>query len=230
MTLTSTWIGIARVALGCAALAFAAQARASAPGFCDGLSPEEKAICGIANLTAEQATSLDAFVSRDVTLAHQGGITGFSTAFSARHSGRDLKAAGLDRLTPKELAALDVFAARAIALGPPPEQSFAYSPQQPPPKPPPVPTETVVSDLARTQVHGDVSFTLGGGSHGQNFYGTSADLFVTDPTGRFTVGVGFDDYRGRGLLSLYGPNGPYGPYGPYGPVYGGPPYLWDWTR
>ena len=221
MTLTSTWKGIAWAALACAALALATPARAAGPGFCNGLSPDESAACGIARLTAEQAASLDALVSRDVTLAHQGGITGFSTAFSARHAGRDLKTAGLDRLAPKELAALDGFAARAIALGPPPEQSFAYSP---PPKPAPAPAETVVSELARTQVHGDVSFTVGGGSHGQSFYGTSADLFVTDPTGRFTVGVGFDDYRGRGLLGLCGPNGP------YGPDYGWPPYLWDWTR
>ncbi len=224
MTLASTWMGIARAALGCAALALAAPARAAGPGFCDGLSPDEEGACGIAKLTAGQAASLDALVARDVTLAHQGGVTGFSTAFSARHSGRDLKASGLDRLAPRELAALDVFAARAIALGPPPGQSFSYSP---PPTPAPAPAETVVSDLARTQVHGDVSLTVGGGSHGQSFYGTSADLFVTDPTGRFTVGVGFDSYRGRGLLGLCGPDSA---YGPYGPVYGGPPYPWDWTR
>lgn len=221
------WARFARAALGCAALALAAQARAAGPGFCDGLSPDEKGACGIAKLTAGQAASLDALVSRDVTLAHQGGVTGFSAGFCARHSGRDLKAAGLDRLSAKETAVLDVFAARAIAMGPPPEQSFAYSP---PATPAPAQPETVVSDVSRTQVHGDISFSVGGGSHGQSFYGTSADLFVTDPTGRFTVGVGFDDYRGRGLLGLCGPDGPYGPYGPYGPVYGGPPYPWDWYR
>ena len=223
MTLRPTCWRIARAALGCVALALAAPARAAGPGFCDGLSPDERVSCGIAKLATEQAAGLDALVSRDVTLAHQGGVTGFSSAFSVRHSEKEFKAAGLDRLSAKELAALDGSVARALALGPPPTQSFAYSP---PPKaaPVPAPSDTVVSDISRTQVHGDISFTVGGGSHGQNFYGTSVDLFVTDPTAKFTIGVGFDDYRGRGLL------GPYGPNGPYGPVYGGPPYLWDWTR
>jgi hypothetical protein len=52
----------------------------------------------------------------------------------------------------------------------------------------------------RAEIHGDVSFTVGAGSHGSSFYGTSVDLSVTDPTGHFTVAVGFDDYRGKGLL------------------------------
>lgn len=77
-----------------------------------------------------------------------------------------------------------------------------------------------VSAPLRAEVHGDVSFTVGGASHGRSFYGTSADISVTDPTGRFTVGVGFDEFKGKGLLGLYGP---YGPYSLYGPV--GPPYL-----
>lgn len=218
MPFKSTFMRIGRAVLGCAALALVTPAHAAGPGFGDGLSPGERAACGIAKLTASQAAALDSLVSRDVTLAQQGGVTGFSSAFSARHSPQECKASGMDRLSAKEVAALDVYVARAIALGPPPVQSFSYSP---PPKPAPVPAETLVSEVSRTQVHGDVSVTVGGGSHGQSFYGTSADLFVTDPTGRFTVGVGFEDYRGRGLLSLCGPNGP------YGPVYGGPPYLWD---
>lgn len=212
----------ARAALGCAALVLATSSRAAEAGFCGGLSTDESAACGIPRLTAAEAAALDAIVAGDVTLAHQGGVTGFSTGFSERHAGPERKAAGLDLLSGKERAALDKAAARAIAMGPPAERSFAYSaPSKPPPPPPAV---TTVSEVSRTQVHGDVSFTVGGGSHGQSFYGTSADLFVTDPTGRFTVGVGFDDYRGRGLLSLCGPNGP------YGPVYGGPPVLWDGYR
>lgn len=218
MPFKSAWMGFGRAALGCAALALVTLAHAAGPGFGDGLSPDERAACGIAKLSASQAVALDSLVSRDVTLARQGGVTAFASAFSARHSPQECKASGMDSLSSKEVAALDVYVARAIALGPPPAQSFSYSPS---PKPAPVPAETVVSDVSRTQVHGDVSLTVGGGSHGRSFYGTSADLFVTDPTGRFTVGVGFDDYRGRGLLSLCGPNGP------YGPVYGGPPYLWD---
>ena len=207
---------IARAALGLSVLALSAWAHAAEASFSDGLSPEERAASGIARLTLSQASALDALVSRDVTLARQGGVTAFSSAFSARHSPQERAAAGMDRLTGAERASLDTLAARAIAMGPPPTLSFTYAP---PPKPAPPQAETVVSDVSRVQVHGDVSLTVGGGSRGRSFYGTSADLFVTDPTGSFTVGVGFEEFRGRGLLSLCGPNGP------YGPAYGGPPYL-----
>ncbi len=52
------------------------------------------------------------------------------------------------------------------------------------------------------------------------------DAFVTDPNHGFTVGVGFSEFRGKGLIALcapYGPYGPYDPYGPYVPFYDGPP-------
>ena len=84
------------------------------------------------------------------------------------------------------------------------------------------------------EVHGDLSFTVGAGSHGSNFYGTSMDLTATDPSGRFTIGVGVSDYHGKGLLALCAPDAPYapfgppyGPYGPYGPALATPGYL-DW--
>lgn len=207
------------MALACAALLLALGARAAEAAFSDGLTPEERAGCGIPALTAGERASLDALVARDVLLARQGGVTGFSSAFCARHSAIERTAAGLDRLTAAERAGVDSLVARTIALGPPPMQAFTFSP---PPKPTPAPVEKVVSDISKAQVHGDVSFTVGGGAHGQNFYGGSADVFVTDPTGKFTVGVGVEEFRGRGLLGLYGPNGP------YCPVYGGQPFLGGW--
>jgi hypothetical protein len=219
MTLPQPRLRAVRAAIWCAALALTPWAHASAAGFTAGLSPEDRAACGLPKLTASQATALDALVWRDVTLAHDGGVTGFSSAFCARHTAQERSAAGIDLLSDKERAMLDMLAARAIAMGPPPASLFAYAPEQ---APPPPPAATQVPDVAHTQVHGDVSLTVGGGAHGRNFYGTSGDLFVTDPTGTFTVGVGFDDFKGRGLLGLYGPNGP------YGPNYFGPPYLGGW--
>jgi hypothetical protein len=62
-------------------------------------------------------------------------------------------------------------------------------------------------------VHGDLSLTVGAGSHGSSFYGTSLDLFASDPSGKFTIGVGVSDYRGRGLI------------GPYCPVFLEPPFM-----
>jgi hypothetical protein len=196
-----------RVGFACAAMALATMARAAEPGFTGGLSAEEKAACGITKLTAAQAAALNVLVVHDVTLARQGGVTGFSSTFLARRSAQDREVAGLDRLSEKERSAIDALVARAIAMGPPPLQDFVYVPAAQPS------ADTLVSAPLGAEVHGDLSFTVGGGSHGSSFYGTSMDLFVTDPTGRFTLGVGISDYRGRGFFS---------PYGLYCPAYGGP--------
>ena len=111
---------------------------------------------------------------------------------------------------PPERAALDTLAARAIATGPSPDAAFAYTPPTvlPPPAPP---AESVVTTVKKAEVHGDVSLTLGATSHGSSYYGTGMDVSVTDPTGRFTVGVGFETFHGKGLLGLCGPEGIYGP-------------------
>ncbi len=187
-------------ALAAAVLLFGSAARAAAFGFSDGLSADEKAACGLAKLTAAQVGALNAMVDRDMTLAHEGGVTGFSSAFTARLSPAQRTLAGLDRLTDKERGFLDTMAARAIAMGPPPSQAFAFRPSAPVP-----PDEAVVAAPPALQVHGDLSFTLGVGGHGSNFYGTAMDVLVTDPSGKFTLGVGVSEYRGRGFFGPYSP-------------------------
>jgi hypothetical protein len=220
-----------RTGLAVAATLAAAWSRAADNKFIDGLSAEERASIGVSKLTAAQAAELDRLVSRDATLAQEGGVNGFATPFVARHTEAERGSAGIGLLTDAERAALNSLVARTIALGPPPDQPFTYSPPQAKPAPPPpAPSETVVSAPRHAEIHGDVSVTVGGGSHGSSFYGTSMDVNVTDPSGRFTLGVGFDEYRGKGLLPLYGPFDPYGPYTLYGPIapgYAGPPY-WGW--
>jgi hypothetical protein len=187
-------------ALAAAVFLFASVARAAAFGFSDGLSADERSACGLAKLTAAQVAALNAMVERDVTLAHEGGVTGFAAAFTARLTPGQRTLAGLDRLTEKERGFLDTMAARTIALGPPPSQAFAYRPSAPVP-----PDETVVSAPPAVQVHGDLSFTLGAGGHGSNFYGTAMDVLVTDPSGKFTLGVGVSEYKGRGFLGPFSP-------------------------
>jgi len=194
-----TGLGLISIGIACAAMSVAAVAMAAEFGFCEGLSAQEKAACGITRLTPAQARALNALVDHDVVLARQGGVTGFSTPFSARHSQKERQAAGVDGLTGTERSALDSLAARAISMGPAPMETFSYAPQ-----PPPAPPESLVPAPRAAEVHGDLSFTVGGGSHGRGFYGGSADLFVTDPTGTFTVGVGVSEYRGRGWAGPYG--------------------------
>jgi hypothetical protein len=175
---------------------------AAGAGFSDQLSPTERAATGIANLTATQIGSLDSLVARDVTYAHEGGVTGFSSTFTERCTTQERASIGIDRLSEQNRSRLDFLIARAISAGPPPEQAFAYSP--PAKSTPPAPV-TLVSQPPHLEVHGDVSLTVGAGSHGSNFYGTSADLFVTDPTGKYTIGVGYSQYHGKGYFPLCDP-------------------------
>ena len=198
-----------------------ASASAAAPvGFIEGLSAPEQLRVGAAKLSDSERAVLDGLVARDVQVAHDGGVTGFSTTFLERHNGAEESAAGVPRLNPAERAALNSLAARSIAIGPPPDQAFAYSP--PAAKAAPPPTARMVSEPLRAQLHGDLSLIVGTEGHGRSYYGTAADLSVTDPSGKFTIAVGFDQFRGTGLLGLCSE---YGPYSPYGPVLAGPPYL-----
>jgi hypothetical protein len=202
-----------RATIACAALLAATLAGAAEAPFSGGLSPGERAAVGISRLTAAQVATLDGLVGRDVALARQGGVTGFSSSFSARLTAQERAAAGIGRLSATERAALDSLAARAIASPPAPSDTFTYEP----PAAPPGMQDVLVTAPLKLQVHGDLSVTVGGGGHGSSFFGTSEDLFVTDPSGNFTVGVGVSEFRGKGLYGLCGP------YNPllYGPPYGG---------
>jgi hypothetical protein len=194
-------------------LALAPLARAAEAGFSEGLSPDDRAACGIQKLAPRQVAALDALVGRDVTVAHQGGVTGFSSPFTARLTAQERASAGIDLLSVKERPVLDSLVARAIALGPPPSEAFTYAPPHAPPPPAQVVT---LAPTPRIDLHGDLAVTVGGGSHGSSFYGTSLDLYATDPTGKFTVGIGFSEYRSRGPIGLYGP---------YCPPLFDPPYV-----
>jgi hypothetical protein len=219
-----------RAGIACAALVLATRASAVDIKFIEGLSTDEQAAIGASKLTPPQAADLDGLVSHDVTAARDGGVTGFSTEFLARRTDAERAACGVDHLSDKERTVLDTLVAREIALGPPPDQEFTFRPPAPKAAPPPVPSQVQVSAPLKAEIHGDVSLTVGGGSHGSSFYGTSFDAYYTDPSGKFTIAVGVDQFHGKGPLPFcgaYEPYGPYSAYGPIGPDYIGPPY-WGW--
>lgn len=230
MTFQFPTLKFLRAGIACMALLLATRAHAAETKVLEGLSSEEQAAMGLTKLSQAQVTYLDGLIAHDARLAEEGGVTGFSSTFLARRTPAERSAAGVGQLTESERAALDSQAARAIAIGPPPDQPFTYSPPVKAAPPPPPPTQTMVSTPLRGEVHGDLSMTVGGGSHGSSFYGTSMDLNYTDPSGKFTIGVGVSEFHGKGFLPFCGPFSAYGPYagyGPIGPAYAGPPY-WDW--
>ena len=221
-----------RLLAASAALFLVARARAEEPSFSAGLSSEDLTATGVSHLTAPEVAILDALVAQDVTAARQGGVTGFSTGFSARHWAHERVASGLDQLSASERAVLDRLTARAIALGPPPDDAFTYSPPRAAPAPviasplKPTPSESLVTAVEKLEVHGDLSFTVGAGSHGSSFYGTSDDLYITDPSGKFTIAVGIDDYHGKGPIGPF--LGPFGPDCAVSPLLYGVPGYWNW--
>lgn len=194
--------GLSRGVLAAAALLAAGAAAAAEGGFAAGLSPQERALAGLDHLNPAQLASLDALVERDVTLARQGGVTGFSSAFTERHAGAEADSAGLGRLSPQEAPFLNGLVARAIATVPLPGAGFTYAPHAAALA---APAPTLVSAPPKAEVHGDVSVSVGVGGHGSYFYGTSVDTFITDPSGRWTLGLGFGEYKGKGPIGPFGP-------------------------
>ena len=160
---------------------------AAAPGFVQGLSDAEKAACGLSHLSESQVSAIDRDASRDIQLAHEGGVSAFARTFSLRHAEYTPALAGL---SDQERAFLDARVAQAIAATPQPA-TFAQARRQAETAGPDVPARGL-------EVHGDFSVMVGGG-RGGSFYGSSMDVRVSDPEGRFTLGVGAGVIRGRGI-------------------------------
>ncbi|HVU17559.1 MAG TPA: hypothetical protein VHD32_11575 [Candidatus Didemnitutus sp.] len=167
--------------------------------FTRGLSGEDVAAAGLTKLSADQITFLNSLVAREVSLAHAGGVTSFAGTFSGRRTAAEKSKAGLDLLTDNERARLDLLVAQAIVAGPvvaTAERTWG---------------NRLSAFADRLEIHGEVSFTVGTSGHGRNFYGTSFFTTISDPASGVTVGIGFDQYHGKGI--------------PACSYYGGPGYL-----
>ncbi|HEY4299440.1 MAG TPA: hypothetical protein VGM73_01120 [Candidatus Didemnitutus sp.] len=155
--------------------------------FTRGLSGDDVEAAGLTKLTADQVTFLNSVVGREVDLARAGGVTGFAGTFSSRRTAVERTRAGLDLLTDAERARLDLLVAQAIVAGP--VVTALDGPRK----------NRVVALVDRLQIHGEVSLTFGSSGHGRNFYGTSFFTTITDPATNLTIGIGFDQYHGKGL-------------------------------
>ena len=83
--------------LGCLALSLfllAASARAAETEFLSAVSPADRASSGISHLTAGQQAALARYANRDITLAREGDVTGFSGSFSERRTDQERREAG----------------------------------------------------------------------------------------------------------------------------------------
>ena len=156
------------------------------------MSPADRASSGISHLTAGQQAALARYANRDITLAREGDVTGFSGSFSERRSDQERKEAGIDTLTRKERDNLDALVATAIADHPLRFQAAAA------PAAPATPSPSIILTPPKMEVHGDLTLMAGAGSGGRSFYGTAMDVAMTDPSGKFTLAVGYSVIRSKG--------------------------------
>jgi len=168
---------------------------------------------GLNKLTPDQLKAVNDAVAHDISLAQQGGTVAFANSFSARRTDAQRNELGLNQLSFEQLNHLNDDVAHAIAYRP--QLSVA---------PIPVSNSNLVNAGAIAsfkrpwETHGELSLTVGGSKRG-SFYGGSAAVSTTDPSGKFTLSVAVSEYKGKGLPYCY--DGPYAlGYGPYSYGYG----------
>jgi hypothetical protein len=186
-------------------------------GFSATLSDGLKAAAGLATLNADELKALDQQVADDLTFAREEKLTALDGTFAARRTEAQRKQAGLDRLTPDQLARLNELVAAALAARPAPKERPRLK-------------ESEVLAKNRPEIHGSVSVTYGWGRGGQDFRGSSLWLEYYDPESRFALGVGVSNFSGSGYYpGYYYPGYSYGPGYYYDPGYAYPaaprPYL-----
>ena len=152
------------------------------------LSSSEQAAIGLAKLSATQRAALNAQVQHDITLARQGDVTGFATAFTQRRTATERTAAGLDRLSHDERGQLDALVARSIAR--PATICLTYSPR---------PGDAVEVTTFRPEIHGEMTAFAGAGSHGSSFYGGSITGIYDDPAHDFSVAATYTEIHAKGI-------------------------------
>jgi len=178
-------------------------------GFIATLSSEQQTAAGLVHLSADEQTTLNTLVAREVALARQGNVKAFAGTFSSRRKPAETTAAGLDRLAPEELAQLDQLVATAIAAGP----TQPVLPQRLKPK-------DVASAENRLEIHGQVSLAYGWGSGGREMRAGSLYTEIYDKQTGVTLGLGYSQMSGDGWWGCGYPDYGYDGYG-Y-------PYSWDY--
>ena len=161
--------------------------------FTQGLAAPDRTGAGLDRLSAPELDALNAIVAREVALAQAGGVRAFAGTFFSRRTAEERAKTGLDRLSPAEQARLNTLVAAAIAAGP----AFAVEA---------APRRTALDSVRQLQVHGEVSLTVGSGGHGRSFYDTSLFTTITDPATNITIGLGYEQFHGKGWWGCgYGP-------------------------
>ncbi len=184
-------------------LAGSLPAAEAAGGFSATLSSEQKTTAGLTTLTAEERSVLDQLVADDLADARHENLSALDGTFVARQTEAGRKAAGLDRLTPAQLAKLNELVAAAITAHPTPKE-----------RPRLKDSDVLVKN--RAEIHGSVTVAYGWGAGGRSMRAGSLWLDYYDPESRLGLSVGLSTASGGGFGGYYPDY--YAGYG-YGPGY-----------
>lgn len=188
-------------------LMIAGTLRAAEGGFAATLSIEQKTAAGVTTLTADERTALDQLVADDLAFARRENLTDLGGTFVARRTETARQQAGLDRLTPEQLAKLNELVAAALAARPTPKER------------PRLKESDVLSAKRRGEIHGSVTVTYGWGRGGREYRAGSLWLDYYDPERRFSLGLGISTSDGDGYYGYYPGYYPGRFYGDYYPDY-----------
>lgn len=157
--------------------------------FTESLASEEQSSAGLAKLSSSQIEELNRQITKELKLARQGDVRGFSTTFSQRRTAEQREAAGLDLLTDAELKSLDDVIARTMSRPSLPGTVARVTS-----------IDTIETTRIKPEVHGAVSMTYGMASGGRSFYGGSMAMSVEDPKTGLSAAIQISQYRGDGLF------------------------------
>lgn len=182
-----TFMGVLSMALltgNCARAQFALERP-----FTETLAGGEQSSAGLARLSAKQIEELNRQITKELKLARQGDVRGFSTSFSQRRTAAQREAAGLNLLTDAELKTLDDVIARTMA-----------QPSLPGTVARAASVDSIETTRIKPEVHGEVSLAYGMTSGGRSLYGGSMALSVEDPKSGISTAIRYSQFRGDGLF------------------------------
>jgi hypothetical protein len=179
-----------RAALAGGVLVLASSLAAAEGGFTATLSAEQKTAAGLASLSDPERAALDQLVTREVAQARQDNPGEPAGTFVARCTEGERRQAGLDRLTPAELATLNELVAAALAARPKPRER------------PRIKDSEVLNPAPKPEIHGSVTLTYGRGGGG-TFHGSALWVDYFDPASGLGLSVGRETFSGRGLDRFY---------------------------
>lgn len=192
------------LAVCCACLALVARG-ATDVRFSATLTPDLRDRTGLSKLTADNVAVIDGLVRQDEAASKFKDNNVDHTRFSQRRTPREREISGLDQLSDTQVAVLDNLVRQRITGTSPITDAIAGTVTGPAIS---TGVRPVVSDK-KLNIHGEVGFTYGWGNGG-NFSGGDIVLTQTDPDGRYSVLVGYSQYKSDGPLPWFYPAaGPY---------------------